>query len=326
MAGQSDAKSPDVSIVYTNWNTGHLLRDCLISMYKVSEGFTYEVIVVDDGSTDDSVEMLVREFPDVTVLQNRKNEGVARSYNRGMHAARGKYIQILNSDMLFVGNSIKVLLDFLEHHKDVAAAGSWLLNRDLSSQISYGDFPTFTQALVDALFLNDLFPRANFPNRGRPPFPHQKTPIEVDYVTGASMLIRSEVLQTIGYLDTLYTSYCEETDLCYRIRHDLGKKVFFLPDAKIIHFGGASFEKLRKLQIQLLSSSYNKFLIKHHGRAYAWATRAIYLWTHSIKLVIRSMALVFSSSHSRSVRKNSLLNGWYAFCSTLFPGDPLRTP
>jgi GT2 family glycosyltransferase len=310
---------PDVSIVYTNWNTGNLLRDCLKSMYELSRGFSYEVIVVDDASTDGTVEMLAREFPQVRVLRNESNQGVARSYNRGIEASVGRYIQILNSDMLFIENSIKTSLDFLEKSPSAAAAGAWLLNRDMTSQVSYGNFPSLRQGVIDALFLNDVFPHAGFPNRGTVPSGSSDQPFEVDYATGASMLLRTSVVRKLGAFDLLYTSYCEETDLCYRIRAELGMKVFFLPNARIIHFGGASFEKLRRYQIQLLNSSYNKFLIKHHGKTYALLTRLLYVWTNSMKLIARTGRYLLSRKSDRAKKKNHMMNGWFTLWSTIFP-------
>ena len=146
----SKSSQLDVSIVFTNWNTRDYLRDCIRSVVAHTTGITCEIIVVDDGSTDGSVEMLRSEFPDVVLVVNGRNIGVAKSYNRGVAVARGRFIQMLNSDMILRDNAIKVLVDFLQLHPDVGACGGWLLNRDMTSQISFGSFPSFGQAIVDA--------------------------------------------------------------------------------------------------------------------------------------------------------------------------------
>lgn len=316
-----DSSRPDLSIVFANWNTGHLLRDCLHSITEKASGFTYETIVVDDGSTDGTVEMLGREFPGVRVLLNGRNIGVARSYNRGVAAATGRYVQILNTDMLLINNAPKILMDFLKQHPDVGACAGWLRNRDLTSQVSYGAFPSFAQGLTDALFLNELFPRAGFPNRGVLPAESISDPMEVEYVCGAGMVVHRELIEKYGFFDERYTSYCEETDFCYRVKHTAGLKVFFVPEAQIVHFGSASFENAKRYQIQLVCSSTDKFLVKHHGRIYSVCTRVFYAWYYFVKLIARFLSLAASSGVRREAKKKHFLNAWYMVRYYLFPNE-----
>jgi len=311
----------DVSIVFTNWNTRAYLRDCIHSVIAHTTGITYEIIVVDDGSTDGSVEMLRTEFPDVIQVVNGRNIGVAKSYNRGVAVARGRFIQMLNSDMILIDNAIKVLVDFLQLHADVGACGGWLLNRDMTSQISFGRFPSFAQAIVDALFLNDLFPKAGFPNRGAYPDESLTEPFEAEYVTGASLLIRKEIIDRMGFFDEQYTSYCEETDFCYRVRREMGLKLFVVPAARIIHFGGVSFGKVRKYQIQLQYSGYDKFLTKHHGKVYSFCTRVLYSWHYFVKMILRFGRYIVSSGEKRNERRNQFLNACYIVRYSLMPTE-----
>jgi GT2 family glycosyltransferase len=302
---------PEISIVFTNWNTRDYMRDCIHSVREKTQGVTYEIIVVDDGSTDGSVEMLQSEFPDVKIVVNEKNLGVAKAYNRGVAQARGKYIQMLNTDMILVNNAIKILHEFLENHPEAGACGAWLRNRDMTSQVSYGNFPSLSQAFVDALFLNELFPSAGFPNRGTIPLETMNTPFETEYVTGASMLIRKNIVDEMGFFDETFTSYCEETDFCYRMKHQAKLKLYFVPDAQIIHFGGASFSKVRKYQTQLLYSGYNKFLTKHHGAAYSFLTRLLYCWHYIIQMIVRSIRYIITFGERKEGKKVKLINSWY---------------
>ncbi|MDP2209413.1 MAG: glycosyltransferase family 2 protein [Bacteroidota bacterium] len=301
----------DVSIVFTNWNTRDFMRDCINSVVEKTQGLTYEIIVVDDGSTDGSVEMLKKEFPDVKIIVNEKNLGVAKAYNRGVARVQGRYVQMLNTDMILINNAIKILLDFLENHPEAGACGAWLRNRDMSSQVSYGNFPSFSQAFIDALFLNDLFPRAGLPNRGTIPQETVKAPFETEYLTGASMLIRKGVIDEMGFFDETFTSYCEETDFCYRIKHHKKLKQYFVPAAQIIHFGGASFSKVRKYQIQLLYSGYNKFLTKHHGSMYSFFTRLLYCWHYFVKMIVRFLRYIVACGARKEEKKVTLLNSWH---------------
>lgn len=312
---------PEISIVFANWNTRDYLRECLHSVMEKTIGLTYEFIVVDDGSTDGSVEMLRAEFPQVRVLVNEKNMGVAKTYNRGVALARGKYVQLLNTDMILINNAIGVLRDFLETHGGVGACAGWLRNSDMTSQVSFGDFPSFHQAIIDALFLNDIFPHSNLPNRGKHPEEGMTNPIEVDYVTGASMLIRKDLVDRFGFFDERYTSYCEETDLCYRLKHIAKQKVCFVPGAQIVHYGGGSFGKLRQYQLKLHFSSYDKFLRKHHGALYSLCTRVLYAWPYLIKLVVRFIRYLIAPVGRKGEMKAHALNAWYAIRYSLFPSE-----
>jgi hypothetical protein len=311
----------DVSVVFTNWNTRDFMRDCINSVREKTQGLTYEIIVVDDGSTDGSVEMLQREFPDVKIVVNEKNLGVAKAYNRGVAQAQGRYIQMLNTDMILVNNAIKILHDFLENHPEAGACGAWLRNRDMTSQVSYGNFPSFSQALIDALFLNDLFPRAGFPNRGIIPLETMNTPFETEYVTGASMLIRKNIVDEMGFFDETFTSYCEETDFCYRMKHYKKLKLYFVPAAQIIHFGSASFSKVRKYQTQLLYSGYNKFLTKHHGSVYSFFTRLLYCWPYFIKMIFHLVQYLIFNDNNKEQKKTKLLNSCYNVRYSIFTNE-----
>jgi len=309
---------PTVSIVFTNWNTRDLMRDCIASVKEKTTGLSYEIVVVDDGSTDGSVEMLRKEFPDVTVVVNEQNLGVAKAYNKGVAVARGQYIQMLNTDMLFIQNSIKVLLNFLESHPEAAACGGRLRNRDMSSQVSIGCFPSLTEALVGVLFLRELFPKANLPSRGIVPDENVRQPLEVDYPTGADMLIRKSVIDEIGFFDERFTSYCEETDFCYRIHHQTRWKLYFVPEAEIIHFGGAAFKNVREYQVRLMYSSYNKFFKKHYGRVYSLATRFLYAVQYTIRLIFRSFVYIVRGGEDRN--RQAIEAAWHIRYS-LFPQE-----
>ena len=312
------ATQPTVSIVFTNWNTRDMMRDCIRSVKEHTTGVSYDIIVVDDGSTDGSVEMLKTEFPDVMVIVNGENIGVAKSYNRGVAAARGRYIQMLNTDMLFIQNSVRVLLGFLESHPGVAACGGRLRNRDMSSQISIGSFPSFAEALVGALFLKEVFPRAGLPSRGAVVPDDVQEPFEVEYLSGADMLIRKSVVDQIGFFDERFTSYCEETDFCYRVHHQTPLKLYFVPQSEIIHFGGASFKNVREYQIKLMYSSYDKFFRKHHNALYSWVTRFLYAAQYSIRCGVRAALYLVKDGEERKQQVVEAL--WHARYA-LFPQE-----
>jgi GT2 family glycosyltransferase len=285
---------PDVSIVFTQWNVRDMLRDCLHSVREQTKGLTYEIIVVDDGSTDGSPEMVRTEFPDVILTVNQTNIGVAKSYNKGVALAKGKYVQMLNSDMVLVNNAIKIMLEFLESHPDAGACAGKLRNRDMSTQVSFGSFPGLLQAFSEAFGMSHLLPFVRWPQIGIVPGESIKTPMEAQYLSGADMLIRREVISKIGFFDERYTSYCEETDFCYRIKHDTRWRLYYVPAAEIIHFGGQSFSKVPEYRLRLMYSGYNKFLTKHHGRLYSLATRTLYAFQFARRWAAARIRYMFS--------------------------------
>jgi hypothetical protein len=238
--------------------------------------------------------MVRAEFPEVILAVNPMNIGVAKSYNKGVALAKGKYVQMLNSDMVLVNNAIKILLDFLESHPDAGACAGKLRNRDMTTQVSFGSFPGLLQAFSQAFGMSHVVPFVRWPQIGIVPEESITAPMEAQYLSGADMLIRREVITTIGFFDERYTSYCEETDFCYRIRHDTRWRLYYVPAAEIVHFGGQSFSKVPEYRLRLMYSGYNKFLTKHHGRIYALATRLLYALQFARRWAVARIRYMFS--------------------------------
>ena len=311
----------EVSIIIANWNAREFLRDCIRSIYEKTKEIRYELIIVDDASTDGSAEMVEREFPQVKIIRNEKNLGYTKSINRGAPLAQGSYILLLNSDTVILDDAIKSLTNFLDIHPEVGVCAGWLCDKNMASQVSFGNFPSFLQGVVDALFLNDLFPSLHLLNRGVRPDKSFDKPIEVDYVTGADILIRRELIEQLGLFDEIFSAYCEEVDFCYRVKHLTRKKVFFVPNATIIHFGSTSYRKLGKRKIQIHYSSYDKFLRKHHGAIYSFCTRVLYAWHYLVKMIVRLLPYGLASPENRQERKNRFLDAWYIVRYSLAPGE-----
>jgi GT2 family glycosyltransferase len=317
--------APVVSVIITNWNGRGVLHECLRSVYERTSGIAFEVIVVDDASSDDSVTMVTTRFPQARLVVNDRNLGFVRSNNRGLLAASGRYVLLLNSDTVLLNNALRILAEFLDHHPEVGACGGWLRNPDLSSQMSYGDFPSLHQAIVDGLFLNDLFPGLRLPNRTVIPRRTAVAACEVNYICGADLFVRKDLVDRIGLFDERFQAYCEETDLCYRISHDEGLKVCFVPDAQIVHLGGVSYEKLGRRRLQLQYNSYDKFFRKHHGHAYAVVTRALYAWHYAVKALVRSVYFLMSRQSEKERYRTQVLRAVFAVWYSVFPRLPEET-
>lgn len=240
-----------VSIIVVSWNTKQLLRNCLKSL----KGMAVEIIVVDNGSTDGSPMMVVKEFPQVKLIKSKKNLGFGAANNQGMKVATGDYLLLLNSDTFIKDQAPLKMAAFLAKNPQAGVVGCCLLNSDGSLQPSAGPFPNLKVSLA-MLFLEHWFKnltRASF----------AKT-IEVDWVMGAALMIRQEVLEKAGWMDEGVFMYMDEVEWCYRIKK-AGLKVFFYPEAEIIHLFGGSSKTGRQDPILNIYRGLIYFYQKHYS-------------------------------------------------------------
>ncbi len=312
---QSD---PTVTFLIASYNTTGLLDECLSSIYAQTRT-SFEVIVVDDASPDGSPAMVRDKYPLVRLFVNERNLGFVKTNNAGVRHALGRYVFLLNSDTRLLNDAASILAEYLDHEPAVGACGGLLKNPDGTNQISFGSFPSFTQAVSDALFLSDVFPHAGFPNVGIRPEDSATAPRLVDYVSGADLMARRSLIGRQGLFDELFEAYCEEVDLCYRLSHAAGQHIAFVPDARIIHYGGASYGKLGKRRISIQYQSYDIFLTKHHGRFYSACTRALYAWRYAVKLVLRAGAALFARAAAREASWGKVRDAMYIVRYSLAP-------
>ncbi len=237
----------DVSVIMVSYNTRDMLREALHSLVEHATGVEYEVIVVDNASEDGSVEMLRTEFPDVKVMQSGGNLGFGRANNLGFEVARGKYLFLLNTDTLLLGNAVALLRDHLDNHPEVGACGGNLCRKNGAPAFSYGRLPHRKDILYQFVpaFLGRSGAKKNYSRND--------TPKPVGYVSGADMMVRTEVIQRVGGFDPDFFMYCEEVELACRI-HRAGWRIDVVPQARIVHFGGGgqpSDMALRRRQVSL---------------------------------------------------------------------------
>lgn len=226
----------DVSVIIVNWNTCDCLRSCLTFLFAGDYADRkIEVIVVDNGSTDSSVAMVEDQFPLVMVVKNEANMGYARAVNVGLKTASGKYVLLLNSDAYVGRNTIRDLCSFLDENRSVGAVSPRLVREDGRVQpFLFGRDPRFTYLLARgvARFLFD---------RSLHRWETGKTK-EVDWVSGACLMTRKAVFDSIGSLDETMFMFFEDNDLCLRMRMS-GWKVMYFPHTTVTHVGGKSAEK-----------------------------------------------------------------------------------
>jgi len=230
-----------LSIIIVNWNTCEITRNCLTSVRDHVEGFNYEVIVVDNASSDSSVEMIRAEFPDVRLIVNDSNLGFGRANNIGMRLARGRYFFLLNSDTVVFDDSVQRLVAFMEAGPGIGIAGCKLLFEDRTLQGSCSRFPSIKLALLEDLMLYKFMSRRRQGEVLLGGYWEHDQTRDVDAVWGAAMLVRREVFdQTSGFDERIFM-YGEDLEWCMRVC-DLGWRITFAHDCRIVHLNHKSAE------------------------------------------------------------------------------------
>ena len=269
----------DLSIVIVSYNTCSLLVDCLGSLQGTN--VTTQVIVVDNASRDNSAETVREQFPQVLLLQNARNMGYASANNRGIRAATGRYLLLLNPDTRVQEGALDLMVSFMDSHDKVGAVGLRLLNADGSLQPSGKSFPTLASALGELLPI----PIAWREQLRGPAIRRDYGKIcEVDEVSGAALGLRQSALDQVGLLDEDFFFLGEDIDLCWRLKK-AGWQVSYLPTSSVIHYGGRSHKEASSYAISLFSQrGYDLLFRKHRSLRERLALKEILIWLTILKL------------------------------------------
>jgi hypothetical protein len=246
---------------------------------------TIEVKVVDNGSTDSSVEMIKARFPLVHLLENQENVGFARANNQAIRECKGRYVLLLNPDTKLRPGALKNLVNFISAYPHAAAVAPRLLNPDGTLQPSCHPAPTLFGELWQLFHLDAFWPHGVYTMRNW----DVENPREVDVVQGACVLLRRSALDQVGLLDEDYFMYSEEVDLCLRLRR-VGWSLYWVPKAEVIHYGGQSTRQVAaKMFLQLYRSKVHYFR-KHHGWLTAQAFKLILTCATLVRLSLSPIA------------------------------------
>ena len=252
-----------LSIIIVNYNVCAFLESALIAVRKAIGSMHAEVIVVDNASSDGSVEMMCNKFPDIRLIVNEQNVGFAKANNIALKVCCGKHILLLNPDTLVQEDTFRIMLEYLEAHPQIGLAGCKTLNPDGTLQLACRrSFPTPWVALTKILGLSSLFPHTTaFGKYNLTYLPSDQT-YEVDAVSGSFMFLRREVYETIGGLDEEFFMYGEDLDWCYRIQQ-AGWKIAYIPSTQIIHYKGQSARRSDIDEVKLFYQAMRLFVKKH---------------------------------------------------------------
>ena len=253
----------DLSVIIVNYNTKNLIKNCLKSIFQALDGLRYEIIIIDNASTDGSAKLIKKRFPDVCLIKNKKNSGFARACNQGAKIARGKILFFLNPDSQVRNKIFSKVFNFLRENPRVAIVSPLILSSDYSVQpFSFGKETGFFQTIKNK-FNKKSLKTNNYPGES----------LEVDWVSGAALTIRRDIFEKIGGFDEKFFMYFEDRDLCWRVRN-LGYKIVILANAKIVHLGGRSLVS-HKTRKRLYYQSQNYYWQKHHGLFRGWLMRLL---------------------------------------------------
>jgi len=248
----SNSQTPELSVCIVSWNTKELLGNCLESVFADPRSERWEVIVVDNASTDGSAEMVEQRFPGATLVASATNLGFARANNVAMERAAGRCFLLLNSDTRVHEGALGGIVALMDEHDDMGAAGPMLLNDDESLQPSCGSSPSLRSETVRKLLLHRLLPsfkRSHESHRDRQ---------NVDWVTGACLFVKRDVVSRVGPLDPEIFMFYEDIEWCLRIRR-AGWKIGYHPGFQVIHLGGQSTRK--NLEAMLVTSQRSLYYL-----------------------------------------------------------------
>lgn len=269
----------DLSVVILNWNTAALLEQCLETLVGTQSALEYEIVVVDNNSTDNSREMAAAMFPTVRVIANPENLGFGAGNNVAVPQTTGQWILFLNSDTTVLPDALTRLVQFADSSDDIGIVGAKLLNPDGSLQYSCRQYPNLGTGFFRNTPLGRLFPKNKFASDYLMKQFDHLTPRDVDWVSGAALCIRRKLVEQIGAFDEDFFMYCEDVDLCWRANHaslpndgTRNWRVVYFPDAVIYHHIGKSSDLVPTRMTYEFHRSQYLFYRKHYA-----ATMPFYL-------------------------------------------------
>ncbi len=280
----------DLSIIIVNWQTKNLLKKCLESIFRYGKNVDYELIIIDNNSTDSSKEFLLGFTHDKSsVILNNQNNGFAKAVNQGIRLANGRYILLLNPDIEIKENTLRKMIDFMEENPKVGIVGGKILNPDGSIQLSVRKFPDLISQIFVLLKLHHFF--KNFLPIKRYfalDFDYRKTQ-EVEQVMGSFFMIRKKVIDEVGQFDENFFLWFEEVDFCKRVKNK-GWQIFYYPETEVIHQKAGSFSQVSPFKNQW---QFNKSLLYYFKKNHSFLSYLILLIISPFSLILSAIVSIF---------------------------------
>jgi GT2 family glycosyltransferase len=291
-----------LSIAIVNWNTRELLSKCLESIYSYPPQCDYEVVVVDNASSDGSCEMVCENFPQVVLINNKENAGFARATNQAIQSGESTYVLLLNPDTVVLPDALQQLVEFMDTHPEAGAAGSRVLNPDGSLQTSCYVAPTLAHEFFRLFHLSRFRPASTYQMKNW----NTNIPRLVDIIQGDCLMLRKTALNQVGLLDERFFIYSEDVDLCYRLQR-ASWGLYWVPRAQVIHYGGQSTRQVAAEMFLQLYQSKLMCMRKHHGKAAATTYKFLLLFAALPRLLLIPFSILVPTrrrSYHQNLGKN----------------------
>ncbi|MFH1452569.1 MAG: glycosyltransferase family 2 protein [Armatimonadota bacterium] len=275
-----------------SWNTKELTKQTLESLYRNTRLKDFEVVIVDNASTDGSQRMIKKEFPQVKLIENEVNVGFGRAHNKAVRASEGKYVCILNSDVVVLPRAFDIMVDFLEKNQNYSVVTNKLLNTDMTLQESIAFFPVLWYEFVSRIpFVHHFY------NWHRV-FDHDKEQ-DIETFNGACYIVRRSDFEKAGMFDECLFAYMGETDLFFRMKQ-MKMKIRYLPFVKIVHYGGASTASWADRNIMYYTNLL-QFFKKEYGDTTLGLVRSIVGASNILSIIKYPVIKVLPDSHKKQL-------------------------
>lgn len=296
-----------IAAVVVNKNTRDMLKECLLSLRRQDVEGGVRILVVDNGSSDGSAEMVLSEFPEVNLIWNDENVGYARACNRGVALTEEPFVLVMNADTVLSDDTASSILEFFERHPDAGAVGPRILNTDRTLQFSCRDFPSLGQALGHA-FMGLFIEENPWTKKYKKQEWDHSVERGVDWVSGAFMGLRRKAFDQVGGFDEGYFMYVEDVDLCWRLRSK-GWEVWYTPTGDVVHHIGQS----SKLATTRMTYHHHRSMLRFYRKTYSGRLKPFMTSLVFLGLVLR-FTLVAAINGLNRVRANLPCNrsadGW----------------
>jgi GT2 family glycosyltransferase len=292
-----------LSIIILCWNDLKVIGDCLQSIYATTRSTEFEVIVVDNGSTDGSIEFIRRNYPQAQVIENGKNLRFAKANNIGIRASQGEYVLILNPDTIIHEWALDRIVPFADSHPEAGAFGCRILYADGRYQGCARPFPSIRGEWITALQLDALARLSDWFQAGNYVGWDGDTQRTVGWLAGCFILVRGNLLKTLGGFDEQFFYYHEDMDLCHRV-WQAGYTILYTPDVTTTHLGGHSTSKRFPPIGFVLDGQITRYLYfyKYYGRRGVRQIRRVALVALTLRIVGYGLIQLVSPTESRRTR------------------------
>ena len=299
----SFAGTPEVSVVIVAWNAKHYLELCLNSLAEAPPKRALEVFVVDNASSDGTAEMVETAYPWVKLIKSTENLGFSRGNNVAIRQCQGRYIALVNPDVIVFPGCLDALADFLDENPRVGDVGPRVFNPDMTQQSTCRRFPTLWNNFCSATRLETIFKGSRFfAGEHMFYFPHDRT-LPVDVIVGCFSMIRREAFEEVGLLDEGLFMYGDDVDWCRRARN-AGWEVVFYPGARAIHDRGKTTAPYPVRFAVAQQRSVLRYWKKHHNAVEVLGIRCIMLFHHLVRYATATATEIFKSRRtSNGVRR-----------------------